>query len=67
MAAITQPRSHAAYTGRRYGSFAGRTVTAVDTTLYPSRAGRLGGVQAVLERRGAVRARSDRAGGVRTR
>jgi len=66
MAAITQSRSHAAHTGRRYGSFAGRTVTVVDTVSYPSRAGRRGGIQAALERRGAVRAAVDRAGGVRT-
>jgi len=50
-------------------SYSGILATAaavLDTTIYPTRAGRVGGVQAALERRGAVRAAVDRAGGVRT-
>jgi hypothetical protein len=33
---ITQPRTHAAFTGRRYGSFAGKTAT-LPTDFAPHR------------------------------
>lgn len=45
MAAITQPRTHAAFTGRRYGSFAGKTQTVVLPPRRP-RVGQVGGIRA---------------------
>lgn len=52
-------RQHVAF------SYSGILATVADTELYPTRAGALGGVRAVLDRRGGSRTAPSRSGGVR--